>query len=241
MREGDVMREGCGVGRVDVGRMTSRRKSALSVVAFCVLLIVGAPYGRAQARFEVSSRESIGAVPGLTVYTLRDTQLGVCFVLFILQPSGASPLDQLLTQQPLPEPSAEQVEKSRVAQILREAAAARDREVEALRRRADTLWTVQYELEFARIQDEYERVVRSVLPGLYPTEQIAAGQRTSGWDDVNAAVWRALAEGDAATAAADRTGAARQLSGTLSGLRDIQRLAAVGPMACSGGANRTGR
>jgi hypothetical protein len=210
----------------------------ICVAASCALAIVSGPHGRAQARFDVSGRDSIAAVPGLTVYTIRDNQSAACYTLFILEPS-ASPFDPL-TQQPLTDPSPDQIEKAKVAHTLEEAAATRDREFEALRKRVGTLWTIQYETEFARIQDEYERVVRSILPGLYPPVQVAPGLRTSGSDSLNEAVRQALAESDAANAAADRARLARQLFSEVSRTRE-QRLAAAGPVACSAGTSRLPR
>jgi hypothetical protein len=142
------------------------------------------------------------------------------------------------TEQPLWNPTPEQLERIRVAQTLEEAAAARDRAVEELRKHADFYWTVQYETEYGHIQDQYEQVVRSVLPGLYPTVQVAPGLRTSGWDTIDEAARQAIAQGAAASADADRSGLARQLSTALGRPLDGLRLAVTGPVACSAGANR---
>src|SRR5215469_6998667 len=119
-----------------------RKHSGLSIVSVCVLLI-SAPCAGAQARFEVSSRERLEAVPGLTVYTVRDSHLGVCFVLFVLDaPSFELPapsrLDPLADE---PLSTTEPARTARVARVLAEAAAARDQQLEALRLRSATLWT----------------------------------------------------------------------------------------------------
>jgi len=62
--------------------------------------------------------------------------------------------------------------------------------------------------------------------------------RTSGFDSVDEAVRRAIAEAYAASAAAEQAVIARQLSSAFGRPVDMQRLAATGPMACSAGANR---
>jgi hypothetical protein len=222
--------------------VTRQRGSARFVpafcLAFCALSAISPLRGRAQqTRFEVNSRENVAAVPGLSIYSIRDNQLGACFMLFILEPPEAGRFEQP-TQPWRSELTAEQAEKVRVAHVLEEAAAARDREVEALRKRANSLWTIQYEYEFAHIQDEYEQAVRSVLPDLYPSAQVAPGLRTSGFDSVDEAVRRAIGEASAASAAAEQAGIARQLSSAFGRPLDMQKLAVTGPMACSAGANR---
>jgi hypothetical protein len=135
-------------------------------------------------------------------------------------------------QGPEPGLTPEQLDQVRVARALREATAARDRRLEDLRTRATTLWNLEYESERQRIVDEYERLVRGILPELHPAAQIVPGWSTTGSDALNEAVRRAIAEADATVAAASRSALDERLLRLLNPATQSARLAVSGPATC---------
>ena len=184
----------------------------------------------AQSRFELLGQDPVAAVTGLTVYTIRDRVTAGCYTLFALDPaqSAPSPAETAITE----EPTAEQLESVRVAQLLKDAIAERDRRIVDLRSHSASMWTGQYENLRQEIDSDYEETVRSLLPGLHPRAQVAPGWPTSTPDEVAAAVRTAIAEGDSVINTAARESRVdawmqRLLSGVAS-----TRLAAAGPFAC---------
>jgi hypothetical protein len=184
----------------------------------------------AQSRFELLGQDPVAAVTGLTVYTIRDRVTAGCYTLFALDPaqSAPSPAETAITE----EPTAEQLESVRVAQLLKDAIAERDRRIVDLRSHSASMWTGQYENLRQEIDSDYEETVRSLLPGLHPRAQVAPGWPTSTPDEVAAAVRTAIAEGDSVMNTAARESRVdawmrRLLSGVAS-----TRLAAAGPFAC---------
>jgi hypothetical protein len=206
---------------------SAARIVAVSFVALWASALAGAAGDQAPPRFEVLSRDAIAAVAGLNVYTIRDNRLSSCFTLFVLDRPEVQLPDQSIQLPP------ELTRKMEVAEILRDAGARRDQQVEALRKRIDPAWSVEYQRERMRIEDEYGRVVRSVIPGMYPPEQVAPGYRTSGSDVVNETARRTIAEAEAAVAAAERARIDRQLERVYNRLTETPRLAVSAPTPCS--------
>ena len=72
-------------------------------------------------------RTPVAAVTGLTVFTIRDRVTAGCYTLFALDPaqSAPGPAAAAITE----EPTAEQLESVRVAQLLKDAIAERNRRI----------------------------------------------------------------------------------------------------------------
>jgi len=186
--------------------MTIQRstRTTIGVAACCVCWMV-TPAAAAQSRFEVLGADPVAAIEGLNIYTIRDNQMASCYTVFVIDPADAPP-SSLAVQEPAPPPTPAQLERVRVAQTLKDANATRERKVVELQKRISTMWTVEFETARERIDDEYERAVRRVLPALYPSAQIAPGWRTTTPDELNSAVRRAIADGDAAIGATAAAG-----------------------------------
>ena len=145
--------------------------------------------------------DSIAAVQGLNVYTVRDRRTAVCYTLFVLGPVNGAWSNNSVPQPAL---TSEELGKIHVAQTLKEAARLRDQKIAALRSRPSAGWPGQNEAEEERIQDEYASVVRSVLPDVYPPGRLAPAWRSTTPDELDDAVRRAIADGDAVIAAMTR-------------------------------------
>jgi hypothetical protein len=186
----------------------------------------------AQARFDVVTGDKVGGVSGLDVYTIRDKQTATCYTLFVLDAArgGDSRLPAL---PPAPELSSDQLDKVRLAETLRDLQAERDRELSDLQARTNNLWVFDYEINRAQIEQDYENAVIHLLPGLYPSAQVAPGLPTSSRGEVDAAVSRAMAEGDAITS---RSAVDERLLTLLEHFAASQGLAPVtsvsGPVPC---------
>lgn len=202
-------------------------------VVICAAAIGFGADGSAQARFHVLGTDAVDAIHGMRVYTLRDDEAGACFRLFVLRSDGEA------AREAIPPPAAtlssDQLEKVRISHALQEATAARDEQVVQLRSRRSSTWTVEYETERERIEQDYESAVRALLPDLYPAAQIAPGWRTTGTDELNAAVRRAIAAGEAAEAAATRSTLDDQLLRILTRMNQPAMLAVSPPVACPKG------
>jgi hypothetical protein len=68
--------------------MSRRQALLVGASALCALLTGGAEL-RAQGRFVAVTRDTITAVPGLQIVTIRDTVQEACYVLFMIE--GAQP------------------------------------------------------------------------------------------------------------------------------------------------------
>ena len=71
--------------------MTERRRTAAAIGASCALLAASTAV-QAQARFDSVARETVAAVPGLEVVSVRDLALGSCYTLFLFQPQSPAPV-----------------------------------------------------------------------------------------------------------------------------------------------------
>src|SRR6185369_6877654 len=136
----------------------------LGVAALLVWSLGARSDAAAQSRFELVGQAPVAAVTGLTVYTIRDRVTAGCYMLFALDPaqSAPSPAETAITE----EPTAEQLESVRVAQLLKDAIAERNRRIVDLQSHSGTMWAVQYETLRLQIDSDYEETVRSLLPGL---------------------------------------------------------------------------
>jgi hypothetical protein len=210
--------------------MHASRFLAAGVAAYFIG-VLSAPDASAQSRFDVLSGESVAAVRGLNVYTIRDNQITACFSVFVIDGPA-------LPAQDAAPPTPELFEKARVAQALKDAMAARDRQVAELQQRRLT-WAITYGNERERIQAEYEHTVRGILPGLYPSAQVAPGWPTSTPQELNAAVQRALADADTSAAAEASFRIQERIEYLLRHATASARLAVTGPVACPSPAGST--
>jgi hypothetical protein len=208
--------------------MHASRLRLAGVAALFVWSIGARSDAAAQSRFELLGQDPVAAVTGLTVYTIRDRVTASCYMLFALDPAQlpapSAPITDVLTP--------EQVEKARVAQILKDAIAERNRRIVDLQNRSTSMWAVHYETERERIASDYEETVRSVIPNLYPRAQVAPGWPTSSPEELDAAVRRAIADGDSATDTVARESRVEALMERLLHSTASTRLAAAGPFAC---------
>lgn len=213
-----------------MSRHVARLKAA-GFTALCACAIGTTTGAAAQGRFELLAGDTIAAVQGLTVYTVRDKRTAVCYTLFVL-----GPLDAASSSNTAQEPvlTAEDLGKIRVAETLKQAAALRDQKIAALRSRIGTEWAAQNQAEHERIADEYASVVRSVLPGVvYPPGRLSPAWRTTTADALDEAVRRAIADADALTAAAARSTLDDQVLQRLNWVTQSARLAVAGPVTCA--------
>jgi hypothetical protein len=205
------------------------RLKAASIIGLCACVIGASSGAAAQGRFELLGGDAIQAIQGLSVYTVRDRRTAVCYTLFVL-----GPLDAVSSSNMFREPAltAEDLGKIHVAETLKQAAALRDQNLMALRSQTNT-WAGRIEVEQQRIEDEYEGVVRHLLPGVYPTGRLSPAWRTTTPDALNDAVRQAIADADAITAAATRSTLDDQLLQLLNRVTQSARLAVAGPVACA--------
>lgn len=185
----------------------------------------------AQTRFDVLGSDVVQGLNGMTVYTIRDNRMAQCFTLFVTDGErGATPLPLAI---PPPEPTPEELDKIDTAQTLRNARAERDRQILALRSQT-TFWVSDYGFERERIDQEYAQAVREVLPGLHPFATIAPGWPTSSPLEMDAAVSRAITEGDVVAASLSRAPLEDRLSAFLerADVARAPRVAVSGPSPC---------
>ena len=84
------------------------------------------------------------------------------------------------------------------------------------------------------IDQEYERSVGALLPGIYPAAQVSPDLRTTSPDALDTAVGRAIAEGDAITAALAGSSADQRVLGLLERIEAarLSRLAVSSAVRC---------
>jgi hypothetical protein len=191
-------------------------------------LCIGAlPVAAAQGRFELISGDAVAAVQGLGVYTVRDNRTAVCYTLFVL---GAFDADSSRDAPQGAALTSADVDKIRLADVLRNAQAIRDQKVAALRSSSVIGWTAaQYAFARAEIDDEYERTVRALLPGLHPANPIMPAMRTTSTDELNVAVRQAIADADAVITAQSRSASDDRTVRLLNQMSQSPRLAVAGP------------
>jgi hypothetical protein len=207
-----------------------RRLTTVVIMALCAYAIGVSTGAAAQGRFELLGGDAIANVQGLRAYTIRDGRTAVCYTVFVL-----APLDAESSTNTVQEPilTSEDLDKIRVAGQLKAAGAERDRQIAALRSSRTASWTPDAEAARQRIDDEYERVVRTVLPRLYPPAPISPGWRWTSVDALNEAARQAIAEADAVVAGSTRSALDAQLLDMLHRIIRSRTLAVAGPMACA--------
>src|SRR5262245_21037887 len=185
---------------------TSMRDGALRLIK-CTITVATAIAGLgmaataiAQARFDVLGRDVVSGLDGTTVYTIRDNRSAQCYTLFVTDGGAGTPLPLAV---PPPEPTAEQLHMIDRAQALRELQAERDRRIRELQNRS-TFWVNDYAIARGEIDQEYEQAVGEVLPQLWPPASVAPGWPTTSRPELDAAVNRAITEGEVASAAIAR-------------------------------------
>jgi len=201
------------------------RRLAAAIAACSIGALSASRAASAQSRFDVLSGEAVAAVSGLNVYTIRDNQITACYSVFVMDGPALS------VQDAIPPPVPELAEKARVAQALKDAMAVRDRQVAELQQRRLT-WAINYGNERERIQAEYEQAVRGVLPGLYPSAQVAPGWPTSSPQELNAAVQHAIADAELSAASEAAFRVQERIEYLLRHATASARLAVTGPVAC---------
>src|SRR4029453_16535777 len=135
---------------------THASRLRLAGLATLFVWLMGPPSdAAAQGRFQLLGQEPVAAVTGLTVYTIRDRATAGCYTLFALDPAqvpapsrGETATAEVLT--------AEQLESVRVAELLRDAIAERNRRLVDLRSQSTSMWAVQLETLRQQIDYDYE-------------------------------------------------------------------------------------
>ena len=173
---------------------------ALTFAGSAIVYVACTVAAAAQARFDLLASDTVGGIKGLTAYTVRDNQTASCYTVFVLDAETGAGANAAMPS-PSPPLNADQIRAVETAQTLRELRAERDRQMMDLRGRTFTMWTIDYDMAREHIEQEYERSVGAVLPDVYPSAQVAPDLRTTSRDALDSAVRRAIAEGDAITAA----------------------------------------
>jgi hypothetical protein len=190
---------------------------------------VGAVAVIAQARFDVLGRDVVSGLNGMTVYTIRDNRLAQCYTLFVTDGGAGTPLPIAV---PPPEPTREQLERIDTAQALRDLQAERDRRIRDLHNRP-TFWVSDYAVARGEIDLDYEQAVNALLPQLWPPASVAPDWPTTSRPELDAAVNRAITEGEVAAAAIARAPLDDRLSALIEGAAArAQRVAVSGPSPC---------
>lgn len=67
----------------------SSRRMIVRSLLLCVMVVSPELTLRAQGRFELLTHDAISQVPGLNIYTIRDTQRSACYTLFVIEQSAS--------------------------------------------------------------------------------------------------------------------------------------------------------
>jgi hypothetical protein len=208
-------------------------RRALAITGFVMVGVAWTVAAAAQTRFDLLARDTVAGINGLTAYTVRDNQTASCYTVFVLdaEKGAASNAAMPLQSPPL---NTNQLRSVQTAQTLRDLKAERDRQVMDLRQQTFTLWTIDYDMTRERIEQEYERGVRALLPDVYPSAQVAPGLRTTSREALDTAVGRAIAEGDAIAAALAGTSADQRVLALLERIDTarLSRLAVSSAVPC---------
>ena len=219
-----------------------------SIAAACLAAIVGfSTILSAQNRFQVVSQDAMGDAGGLRVTVVRDTQLGSCFVVFSQEPAVPPPVPEVYTP-----PSPGEVARQEAIQRMGEAAIRRNQQLAELNanfeRRAgipynaitsNTTYAVDpvllgnYQSDLQRINQEYENVLLSIVPGTYPYAAPVPGMRTGGLEDAASALRLALLDPNPTETMRTITNQFARIDDALRRLNAAPRLVASGPIPCS--------
>jgi hypothetical protein len=215
--------------------------------AACLAAIVGfatSLSAQNKSRFEILSRDDAG---GLRITVVRDTQLSSCFAVFMVESPVPPPAPQVdLT------PTPAELARQEVILQIRDAAARRDQQLYELNtefeRRAgrpydsllndptyavDPVLLGNYQQNYQKINQQYENVLLSVVPGSYPYAAAVPGMRTGGLEDASSALRLALANPDPSAAMKTMSNQFASIDNALRQLIAAPRLAASGPFPCN--------
>jgi hypothetical protein len=202
----------------------------------------------AQSRFELLSRDALTDASGLRIVVVRDNQLSSCFALFTMDPPAAPPPAEVVVT-----PSPADIARQQSIERIRRAAEKRDLQLAALNaeftKRAgrpydsltsnanyavDPVLIGNYEQDRRRINEAYDNVLWSEIPGSYPYAVPYPGMRTGGWEDAANAVRRAMVDPDPSSAMKTMATQFARIDEALRRLNEVPRLAVSGPFACNG-------
>jgi len=91
-----------------------------------------------------------------------------------------------------------------------------------------------YEQDRHKINESYENVLRTEIPGSYPYAVPIPGMRTGGWEDAANAIRRAMLDPDPSSAMKTIASQFARIDEALRRLSEVPRLAVSGPFACGG-------
>jgi hypothetical protein len=222
----------------------SWRQTGIS--AACLAAIVGfATSLSAQSRFQIISQDGMNDA-GLRITVVRDTQLSSCFAVFSVESQVPPPAVEVIGP---PSPG----ELARQEAILRmgEAAVRRNQQLADLNaefeRRTgrpyssltsnstyavDPVLLGNYQQDLQKINQEYENVMLSIVPGTFPYAAPVPGMRTGGLEDAASAMRLALLDPNPTETMRTITNQFARIDDTLKRLMAAPRLAASGPFPC---------
>jgi hypothetical protein len=216
--------------------------------AACLAAIVGfAPSLSAQSRFQVISQDAMNDAGGLRITVVRDNQLSSCFAVFSLEPPAPAPIAEVV-----PPPSPAELARQEAILQIRDAAGRRDAQLYDLNtefeRKAgrpyssltsnstyavDPVLLGNYQSDLQKINQEYENVLLSVVPGTYPYAAPVPGMRTGGLEDAASVMRLALLNPDPTATARTMSNQLARIDDALRRLSAAPRLTASGPFPCA--------
>jgi hypothetical protein len=225
----------------------SRIRIVIAAVIGCAIATTG-QIAIAQGRLEVLAQQSIPGVSGLRVVTIRDNQLAACYTVFIMEPSATSDAGAQIEEQPVDTAEQESI------RVIREASEHYDQQLADLNANFEAkvgrpplqTWNntvgwpytftavVQYELDRAKIAEQYQRVLQTQIPTAAPFATAAPGMKTGNWQDLAEAVRRAIAAPTPATQRTfiDQGGLTSLIDSGFKRMIETPRMAAAGPTFC---------
>jgi hypothetical protein len=207
------------------------RVLASRLVAAGAIALVCAAAASAQNHFAVAGQTTIPGVSGLRIVTVRDTDMSMCYTLFIVE-TQAPPAEATTATVPA-------VDTSAVVQRVRAAATRRDQAINALNQETqassalDPTVAARYQAARRKIEDEYEQALRAEIPGSYPWASAVPGVRSGGWEDPANATRRALLDPDPSSTMKTLVEQFGRLESLLIQLIEAPRVAVSGPSRCS--------
>jgi hypothetical protein len=224
---------GNGARRVVTDERVRSGRLALTIAGSAIVYVACSVAAAAQARFDLLASDTVGGIKGLTAYTVRDNQTASCYTVFVLDAEKGAVSNAAMPSLS-PPLNADQIRTVQMAQTLSELRAERDRQMMDLRGRTFTMWTIDYDMAREHIEQQYERAVGALLPDVYPSAQVAPDLRTTSRDALDAAVGRAIADGEAITAALAGSSAEQRVLTLLERIETarLSRLAVSSPVRC---------